>query len=36
VLHELTIREPSLEEAFMTMTRDSVDYQPRPAAAGRP
>jgi ABC-2 type transport system ATP-binding protein len=33
VLHELTTREPSLEEAFMTMTRDSVDYQPRPVAA---
>jgi ABC-2 type transport system ATP-binding protein len=37
VLHELTTREPSLEEAFMTMTRYSVDYQPRSvAAAGQP
>jgi ABC-2 type transport system ATP-binding protein len=37
VLHELTTREASLEEAFMTMTRDTVDYQAHPAAAvGRP
>jgi ABC-2 type transport system ATP-binding protein len=31
VLHELVTREPSLEKAFMTMTRDAVDYKPRPA-----
>jgi ABC-2 type transport system ATP-binding protein len=37
VLHELVAREPSLEEAFMTMTRDVVDYQPRSSAsAARP
>ena len=30
VLHELVARQPSLEEAFMTMTRSSVDYQPLP------
>jgi ABC-2 type transport system ATP-binding protein len=30
VLHELVAREPSLEEAFMTMTRDVIDYQPQP------
>jgi len=30
VLHELVARQPSLEEAFMTMTRGSVDYQPHP------
>jgi ABC-2 type transport system ATP-binding protein len=28
VLHELVTRQVSLEEAFMTMTRDAVDYQP--------
>jgi ABC-2 type transport system ATP-binding protein len=27
VLYELTPRRPSLEEAFMELTRDSVDYQ---------
>ncbi len=32
VLHELATRQPSLEEAFMTMTRDAVDYQPHPTA----
>jgi ABC-2 type transport system ATP-binding protein len=37
VLHELTTREPSLEEAFMTITRDTVDYQLHPTApTGRP
>jgi ABC-2 type transport system ATP-binding protein len=37
VLHELLTRQPSLEEAFMTMTRDAVEYQPHPTApAGRP
>jgi ABC-2 type transport system ATP-binding protein len=37
VLHELLTRQPSLEEAFMTMTRDAVEYQPHPSApAGRP
>jgi ABC-2 type transport system ATP-binding protein len=30
VLHELVTREPSLEEAFMTMTSGAVDYQPQP------
>jgi ABC-2 type transport system ATP-binding protein len=33
VLHELVTRQPSLEEAFMTMTHDAVDYQPRPSAS---
>jgi ABC-2 type transport system ATP-binding protein len=33
VLHELVPRQPSLEEAFMTMTRDAVDYQPHPTDA---
>ena len=28
VLHELVARQASLEEAFMEMTRDAVDYQP--------
>jgi ABC-2 type transport system ATP-binding protein len=32
VLHELATRAPSLEEAFMTMTRDAVYYQPHPTA----
>jgi ABC-2 type transport system ATP-binding protein len=37
VLHELVTRHASLEEAFMTMTRDAVDYQPRSTApAARP
>ena len=27
VLHELSVKEASLEEAFMEMTRDSVEYQ---------
>jgi ABC-2 type transport system ATP-binding protein len=37
VLHELVTRQPSLEEAFMTMTRDEVEYQPHSSApAGRP
>ncbi|GIG63008.1 multidrug ABC transporter ATP-binding protein [Longispora fulva] len=31
-LHELTVREPSLEEAFMELTRDAVEYH---ATAGR-
>jgi ABC-2 type transport system ATP-binding protein len=30
VLHELVTREPSLEEAFMSMTRDAVYYQAQP------
>jgi ABC-2 type transport system ATP-binding protein len=30
VLHELVAREASLEEAFMRLTRDAVDYQPHP------
>jgi ABC-2 type transport system ATP-binding protein len=28
-LHELVARQASLEEAFMDLTRDAVDYQPR-------
>ncbi len=27
-LHELVARQASLEEAFMELTRDAVDYQP--------
>ncbi|MEV4493988.1 ATP-binding cassette domain-containing protein [Micromonospora coxensis] len=37
-LHELTATEASLEEAFMTMTRDAVEYHgeaARPVATGR-
>ncbi|MGB2567880.1 ATP-binding cassette domain-containing protein [Micromonospora citrea] len=37
-LHELTATEASLEEAFMTMTRDAVEYHGeavRPVATGR-
>jgi ABC-2 type transport system ATP-binding protein len=34
-LHELVARQPSLEEAFMALTRDAVDYQPRPAGPGK-
>lgn len=30
-LHELTPRAPSLEQAFMDLTRDSVEYQGAPA-----
>jgi ABC-2 type transport system ATP-binding protein len=30
-LHELAGRQASLEEAFMELTRDAVDYQPHPA-----
>ncbi|MFJ8697577.1 ABC transporter ATP-binding protein, partial [Streptomyces roseolilacinus] len=26
-LYELTPRDPSLEQAFMDLTRDSVEYQ---------
>jgi ABC-2 type transport system ATP-binding protein len=32
-LHQLVTRQPSLEEAFMALTRDTVDYRPHPAAA---
>ncbi|MCA9860156.1 MAG: ATP-binding cassette domain-containing protein [Thermomicrobiales bacterium] len=32
VLHELTTRNVSLEQAFMDLTRDSVEYQSHPAA----
>ncbi|MDX3779171.1 ABC transporter ATP-binding protein [Streptomyces europaeiscabiei] len=38
VLHELFVQEASLEEAFMELTRDSVEYRattPEFAAAGR-
>jgi ABC-2 type transport system ATP-binding protein len=31
-LHQLVTRQPSLEEAFMELTRDTVDYRPHPAA----
>ena len=34
VLHELTPRQASLEEAFMNMTQDSIEYHARPPAAG--
>jgi ABC-2 type transport system ATP-binding protein len=33
VLHGLTEQQASLEEAFMTMTRDAVEYQTAPAVA---
>jgi ABC-2 type transport system ATP-binding protein len=37
VLHELTPQQASLEEAYMTMTRDSVEYHAAvPAAPGTP
>jgi ABC-2 type transport system ATP-binding protein len=32
-LHQLVTRQPSLEEAFMALTKDAVDYRPHPAAA---
>jgi ABC-2 type transport system ATP-binding protein len=32
-LHELTVQQPSLEEAFMELTRDAVEYQSVGAAA---
>jgi ABC-2 type transport system ATP-binding protein len=32
-LHELTVRRPSLEEAFMELTKDAVEYQTVGAAA---
>jgi ABC-2 type transport system ATP-binding protein len=31
-LHELTLVQSSLEDAFMTLTADSVDYAAHPAA----
>jgi ABC-2 type transport system ATP-binding protein len=31
-LHQLVTRQPSLEEAFMALTKGTVDYRPRPAA----
>ena len=31
-LHQLVTRQPSLEEAFMALTKDAVDYQPHQAA----
>jgi ABC-2 type transport system ATP-binding protein len=31
-LHQLVTRQPSLEEAFMALTKDAVDYRPLPAA----
>jgi ABC-2 type transport system ATP-binding protein len=34
-LHELTVREPSLEEAFMRITAGAADHQARPIEAGR-
>jgi ABC-2 type transport system ATP-binding protein len=33
-LHELVARQASLEEAFMDLTRDAVDYRPHPPAPG--
>jgi ABC-2 type transport system ATP-binding protein len=30
-VHELVARQPSLEEAFMELTRDTMDYRPHPA-----
>ena len=34
-LHELVARQASLEEAFMDLTRDAVDYRPHPPSPGR-
>jgi ABC-2 type transport system ATP-binding protein len=34
-VHELVARHPSLEEAFMEVTRQAVDYQPHSARAGK-
>ncbi|RKN51077.1 ABC transporter ATP-binding protein [Micromonospora endolithica] len=34
-LHELSTQQTSLEEAFMTLTRDAVEYTAEPTAAGR-
>jgi ABC-2 type transport system ATP-binding protein len=34
-VHELVARHASLEEAFMELTRDAVDYQPRPAGTAK-
>ena len=33
-LHQLVTRQPSLEEAFMDLTRHAVDYRAHPAATG--
>ena len=33
-LHQLVTRQPSLEDAFMTLTKDTVDYRPHLAATG--
>lgn len=33
-LHQLVTRRPSLEEAFMELTRDAVDYRPHVAGTG--
>jgi ABC-2 type transport system ATP-binding protein len=35
-LHELTPRQVSLEDAFMDITRDAVEYEPTQAGAGAP
>jgi ABC-2 type transport system ATP-binding protein len=35
-VHELLTHRPSLEEAFMELTRDTADYRPRPAATTTP
>ena len=32
-LHQLVTRQPSLEEAFMELTKDTVDYRPRLAVS---
>ena len=34
-LHELVARQASLEEAFMELTRDAVDYRPHPPRPGQ-
>ena len=34
-LHELVARQASLEEAFMELTRDAVDYRPHPPGPGQ-
>ena len=34
-LHELSVQKPSLEEAFMTLTKDAVEYRSEVALAGK-
>jgi ABC-2 type transport system ATP-binding protein len=34
-LHELSVQKPSLEEAFMELTKDAVEYRTSSATAGK-